>query len=297
LETAWLWLTLGAAMLHALSFTMNKRLWLYSSDPLQIMAFGQAGCALFALPLLFWIGLEPLRECPLEIAAMSAAVVLAQFAFTQAMRTGDASFVVGSMGLKLLIVAGVSAWWLGETYRPPVYLGALGALAGLFLLSDGQPPRSVRAVGWVVVTCTLFGLIDVLIVRMVHQGLSAPALGAYALVGPTVLLLPLLLLRVPRRWSIGFAFGRDLSVYAVTQVAGLLLLMFAFAQSGKVTIVNIVQTSRALWVLPVVYLLGALGLTGLERLTAVQYRWRLAGALLMVASLSAVILSRPTAGL
>ena len=69
--------------------------------------------------------------------------------------------------------------------------------------------------------------------------------------------------------------------------------MLAFALSGKATIVNIVQTSRALWVLPVVYVLSAWGLTGLEKLTSQQYRWRLAGGALMVLSLSAVIIAKP----
>lgn len=287
----YIWLTLGAAILHALSFTLAKRLWLHSGDPVQIMAFGQVACAVLALPALFWIGLEPLQQQPLGIVVMSAAIVLAQFAFTQAMRTGDASFVVASMGLKLLVVAGLSAWWLGEIYRAPVYLGALGALASLFLLSDGKPPHSIRAVFWVLVTCTLFGFIDVLIVHLVHQGLSPTALVVYVMVGPTTLLLPLLMQRVPRQWAMNRAFGRDLSSYAITQAAGLVLLMFAFSLSGKATIVNIVQTSRALWVLPVVYVLGAWGLTGLERLTALQYRWRLTGGALMVMSLSAVILA------
>ncbi|MGQ0619868.1 MAG: EamA family transporter [Panacagrimonas sp.] len=287
----YLWLTLAAAMLHAVSFTLAKRLWLHSGDAVQIMAFGQVACAVLALPALFWIGLDPLRQQPLGIVAMSAAIVVAQFAFTQAMRTGDASFVVASMGLKLLVVAGLSAWWLGETYRPTVYLGALGALTSLFLLSDGRPPKSMRAVFWVLVTCSLFAFIDVLIVHLVHQGLSAPALIAYVMVGPTALLLPLLLQRVQVRWRLSKAFARDLSFYALTQVAGLVLLMFAFAMSGKATIINIVQTSRALWVLPVIYILGAFGLAGLERLTSRQYRWRLAGGALMVFSLSAVILA------
>ncbi len=276
-------------MLHALSFNLAKHLWLHSGDPVQIMAFGQAACA--ALPALFWIGWEPLRVQPLGVVGMSAVIVLAQFAFTQAMRTGDAYFVVASMGLKLLVVAGLSAWWLGETYRPTVYLGALGALTSLFLLSDGRPPKSMRAVFWVLVTCSLFAFIDVLIVHLVHQGLYAPALIAYVMVGPTALLLPLLLQRVPRPWGMSRAFARDLSFDALTQVAGLVMLMFAFALSGRATIVNIVQTSRALWVLAVIYMLGACGLAGLERLSARQYRWRSAGGALMVLSLCAVILA------
>ncbi len=289
----YIWLTLGATILHALSFTLAKRLWLHSGNPVQIVAFSQIACAVLALPALFWVGLEPLREQTLGIVGVSAGIVLAQFAFTQAMRTGDASFVVAAMGLKLLVVAGLSAWWLDEIYRPLVYVAALGALASLFLLSDGKPPKSLRAVFWVLVTCALFGSIDVTIVHLLREGLSVPALVVYVLVGPSLMMLPLLLLRAARKWRVDMPFGRDLSIYAVTQVAGLVLLMLAFSLSGKVTIVNIVQTSRALWVLPVVYVLSAWGLTGLETLTGRQYRWRLAGGALMVLSLSAVILAKP----
>lgn len=273
----YLWLTLAAALLHAISFTLAKRLWLHSADPVQIMSLGQAACAILALPLMLWVGLEPLRQAPLGIIGLSAGVVLAQFAFTQAMRAGDASFVVGSMGLKLLVVAGLSAWWLDETYRPLVYVGATGAVASLFLLSDSKLPTSAHTVAWVLVTCTLFGTIDVLIVRLARQGVSAAGLTAYVLVGPAVLLLPLLVARVARTWRVDRPFARDLSAYALTQVAGLVLLMAAFSLAGKATIINIVQTSRAIMVLGVVYVLASLGVSGLERLTARQYRWRLGG--------------------
>tara|TARA_R110000787_G_scaffold235621_8_gene342391 strand:- start:162 stop:1040 length:879 start_codon:yes stop_codon:yes gene_type:complete len=289
----YIWLTLGAAILHALSFTLAKRLWLHTGDPVEIVAFSQIACAVLALPVLFWIRLEPLWQQAPTISAVCAGIVIAQFAFTQAMRTGDASFVVAAMGLKLLVVAVLSAWWLDEIYHPLVYFGGLGALASLFLLSDGRPPKSMRAVFWVLVTCTLFAGIDVMIVHLLRHGLSVSALVVSVLVGPSAILLPLLLLRVSRHWSVDLPFGRDLSLYALTQVAGLVLLMLAFALSGKATIVNIVQTSRALWVLPVVYVLSAWGLTGLEKLTSQQYRWRLAGGALMVLSLSAVIIAKP----
>jgi drug/metabolite transporter (DMT)-like permease len=293
LET-YLWLTLAAAFLHAISFTLAKRLWLHSADPVQITALGQAACAVMALPLLLWVGLEPMRQQPLGIVGLSVAIAMAQFSFTQAMRTGDASFVVGSMGLKLLVVAALSAWWLDETYRPLVYLGGLGAAASLFLLSDSKLPSSSRTVAWVLVTCTLFGLIDVLIVELGRQGVSATGLTAYVLVGPAVLLVPLLAaMRLGSTWRVNRPFARDLSAYASTQVIGLILLMAAFSLAGKATIINIVQTSRAIIVLGVVYVLGSLGIRGLERLTPRQYRWRLAGGTLMVLSLGIVVLARP----
>lgn len=285
------WVTLAAAWLHALSFTLAKQLWQHSSDPVQIMTYGQVSCALLALPAAGWIGVAPLLQAPGAILLLSVAIVAAQFTFTQAMRAGDASFVVPMMGFKLLIVAVLSAFWLGEIYKPLVYVGAAGAFASLFLLTDGRPPKSLSSVFWVLVTCTLFGFIDVLIVRLIHQGLSPMAIAFYVMVGPSLLLLPLLLHRLRGRWGLSRAFGRDLAGYSLTQVAGLVLLMLAFGLAGKATIINILQTSRGLWVLVVVYGLGKLGLNGMERLSARQYAWRVSGASLMMCSLAVVILS------
>ena len=76
-------------------------------------------------------------------------------------------------------LAGARTYWLG-TVTPSgaphtVYLGALGALTSLFLLSDGRPPKSMRAVFWVLVTCSLFAFIDVLIVHGTVADLGVPA--------------------------------------------------------------------------------------------------------------------------
>jgi hypothetical protein len=86
-------------------------------------------------------------------------------------------------------------------------------------------------------------------------------------------------------------FGRALGIYAVAQIAGMVFLMIAFGLAGKATIVNIVQTSRGLWVLVVVYAMGRLGMAGVERLTGAQYRTRAMGAALLTGSLALAILA------
>jgi hypothetical protein len=90
---------------------------------------------------------------------------------------------------------------------------------------------------------------------------------------------------------VGLPFGRALGSYAAVQMAGMVFLMIAFGLAGKATIVNIVQTSRGLWVLAVVYAMGRLGMVGVERLTGAQYRTRAVGALLLMGSLTLAVLA------
>ncbi|MGK2941365.1 MAG: EamA family transporter [Immundisolibacter sp.] len=284
-------LTLAAAWLHAISFTLAKRLWVYSRDPYQISILSQLACGVLALLALPWAGVDAVTQMPGTLAAIGVCVVAGQVFFILALRHGDASFVVPMLGLKLFAVAGFSALWLGETYQPLVYVGAAGAFASLFLLSDGKPRGSLRSALFVTGAALLYGITDVLLVGAIQAGISPLQIGVYSLLVPALLTLPITLTLLPGRWRISRPFGRALGSYATIQIAGMVFLMLAFGLAGKATIVNIVQTSRGLWVLVVVYVMGRLGMAGVERLTGAQYRKRALGALLLMGSLALAVLA------
>ncbi|MBC7161309.1 EamA family transporter [Immundisolibacter sp.] len=284
-------LTLAAAWLHAISFTLAKRLWVYSRDPFQISILSQVACGLLAALALPWAGFDVVAQMPGTLAAIGVCVVAGQVFFILALRHGDASFVVPMLGLKLFAVAGISAVLLGETYEPLVYVGAAGAFASLFLLSDGKLKGSLRSALFVTAAALLYGVTDVLLVGAIRAGVSPLEIGVYSLLVPAFLTLPVTLTLLPGRWRVGLPFGRALGSYAAIQIAGMVFLMMAFGLAGKATIVNIVQTSRGLWVLAVVYGMGRLGMAGVERLTGAQYRKRAVGALLLMASLSLAVLA------
>lgn len=284
-------LTLAAAWLHAISFTLAKRLWVHSRDPFQISILSQVACALIAALALPWAGLDIVTAMPGTLLGIGLCVVAGQVFFILALRHGDASFVVPMLGLKLFAVAGFSALWLGETYAPLVYLGAAGAFASLFLLSDGTLRGSLRSALLVTAAALLYGMTDVLLVGALHRGATALQVGVYAMLAPALLTAPLTLALLPGRWRVGLPFGRALGGYAVMQMAGMVFLMIAFGLAGKATIINIVQTSRGLWVLAVVYVMGRLGMAGVERLSGAQYRTRAVGALLLMGSLTLAVLA------
>ncbi len=284
-------LTLAAAWLHAISFTMAKQLWVHSRDPFQISILSQLACGLLAALALPWAGFGAVAQIPGTLACIGLTVLAGQVFFILALRHGDASFVVPMLGLKLFAVAGFSALWLAETYEPLVYLGAAGAFASLFLLSDGKLSGSLRSALFVTAAAILYGITDVLLVRALRAGISPLEIGVYSLLVPPLLALPVTLALLPGRWRVSLPFGRALGRYATVQIAGMVFLMLAFGLAGKATIVNIVQTSRGLWVLAVVYVMGRMGLAGVERLTGAQYRTRAIGAVLLTGSLALAILA------
>jgi drug/metabolite transporter (DMT)-like permease len=238
-----------------------------------------------------WAGFAALAQMPGTLLAIGASVVAGQGFFILALRHGDASFVVPMLGLKLFAVAGFSALWLAETYEPLVYLAAAGAFASLFLLSDGKFRGSLRSALFVTAAAVLYGITDVLLVGALRAGLSPLQVGVYSLLVPPLLTLPITAALLPGRWRVSRPFARALAVYASVQIAGMVFLMLAFGLAGRATIVNIVQTSRGLWVLAVVYVMGRLGIAGVERLTGAQYRTRAVGAVLLTASLALAILA------
>lgn len=290
---AYVLLTLAGAGVHAFSFVLSKRFWLYARDPFQIAAMSQLSCALGASVLLPWVGFGPLLKAPWTLLGVATTALVGQVLFIQALRRGDASFVVPMLGFKLFAVAGFAAVFLGERYGPLVYLGCFGAFASLFLLSDGRLRGSLSSAVLVIAASSLFGAADVMILSALRAGVSPVATAVYCMVLPALVLTPLVAWLTPRRWQVSVPFARSLALYATLHLAGLSLLMTAFVLADRVTIVNVVQTVRGLFVVAVVYGLGRAGVSGIERMDLNQLRVRLVGAALMAGSVALAVLSQP----
>lgn len=286
---AFAWLTLIAALAQALAFLLSKRLWLYARDPWQVAVSSQLAVAVGAALALPFVGLEALRTAPLAIAGVVACALSGQVLFAAALRHGDASFVVPMLGMKLFAVAGLSALFLGERYGLGVYLGAAGAFASLFLLSDGTLRGSWSSALYVLGASVLFGGADTLLMYCLSAGLSVLETGVYAMVLPALLLGPLAAYLTPRRWPMSRPLAATLGAYAVLQLGGFVLMMMGFALAGGATLVNIVQATRGVFIVAVVYGLGLVGVRGIEKLTGAQLRMRGAGAVLMAISVGVAL--------
>jgi drug/metabolite transporter (DMT)-like permease len=106
-------------------------------DPLVMTVLIAAGAGVVALPLLAWGGLPAPPARPWVIA--SVLVHLGYFVgLIEAYRRGDLSQVYPiARGAAPLLTAGVSTLWLGERLGAVGWIGLLGLVAGVLMLSLG----------------------------------------------------------------------------------------------------------------------------------------------------------------
>ncbi len=277
-------------MLHAFSFTYTKQFLAHSDNRVKLAFYSQYAVGLIGFCLLPLVDLNQLWANIELILLMCAFVLIAQTSYLNALRHGDASFVVPMLGCKMFAVAGLSVLFLSEAYSPIVYLGAAGAFISLFFLNDRKLHGSPKALGFVLLTCVLFAFADIAVVLLLNRGMGGLDLAVFVFIVPTVLLMPLSPVIFKNDWHVSKAFRKTLFIYAVVQLAGIIILMFAFKQAQQVTVINIVQSSRGFIAVGVVYLMARFGFSHIERLSKRQLINRSFGGFLMFASLVVAVM-------
>jgi len=245
---------------------------------------------LLALLLLPFVDLQQLWDQFWLILLMCALVLLGQTCYLNAMRHGDASFVVPMLGCKIFAVAIFSVVFFGQTYPMTVYLAGVGAFVSLFFLNDGKLHGSPLALMFILLTCVVFALADIIVVQVLKNGMGGLELAVFVFVVPAVLLIPLSPILFKNDWKVTKPFGKTLFVYAVAHFIGLVILMYAFKQAQEATMINIVQASRGFIAVGVVYVMARFGFSQIEKLTNRQLVSRLIGGLVMFGSLTVAII-------
>lgn len=204
---------------------------------------------------------------------------------------GDVSVATPVLGVKIILVAFFVTLLGGEEVKPQFWLAATLATASVALLNRRTGAQH-HHIGVTIVTAGLgaaaFALFDVLVRRW------SPAWGAgtflpimLGMVGVSAFgFVPLF--REPLRavarpawpWLLGGAVA--LAVQSVVFV-------FAIAKFGNVTAANVVYSSRGLWSVVAVWLVGHWFTNREQQLGAGVLRWRLAGAALMMAAIALVL--------
>lgn len=286
---SYVWLTLLASVFHAFSFTYTKQFLAHSLNRQKLAFYSQYAVGFLALLLLPFVDLAQLWEQFWLVLSMCVLVLLGQTSYLNAMRHGDASFVVPMLGCKIFAVAGLSVLFFEQTYPPSVYLAGLGAFVSLFFLNDGKLHGSPLALFFVLLTCFFFALADIIVVHVLKNGMGGLELAVFVFVVPAVLLMPLSPILFKNDWKVSKPFGKSLLIYALAHFMGLIILMYAFKLSEEATMINIVQASRGFIAVGVVYVLARFGLSQMEKLTRKQLISRLAGGLLMFGSLAVAV--------
>lgn len=215
-----------------------------------------------------------------------------QFLTYLAFETGDVSLAAPVLGVKIILVAALVAWWAGEALPAPVWLGAALATVGVATLNAAGAGRRHFRVGRTIAiaaaAAAAYAVFDVL------TQLWSPRWGLGRFLPLTVTLGGLLaFVCVPRfegplgalpwptwRWLLAGTAAMGVQSLGITGI---------IAHWGAAAPVNVVYGSRGLWSVAVVWLAGAWAGVPEHRAGPGVLRVRLAGAALMLAAISLVL--------
>jgi drug/metabolite transporter (DMT)-like permease len=233
-------------------------------------------------------------------AALCAGLFFSGQLFTFAALGGDVSLATPVLGLKIIFVAAASALLVAEPVRASGWGAAILATAAVALLQSGggakaagARPGSGLGPGGTVLRAALaalaFALCDVLVQRFMPQwgaGRFLPL--TFGLVGLFSLglrpLFPAPLRTVPARAWPWLLVGACLLALQAASMA------WTLGTHGRATEANVLYSTRGLWSVLAVGLLGAWVGTGAEQsLAASVFRRRLCGAVLMLSAVGLVL--------
>ncbi|SKA96704.1 Uncharacterized membrane protein [Prosthecobacter debontii] len=209
-----------------------------------------------------------------------------------ALEKGDVSVAVPVFGLKVILVAFLTPFLVGESVGLKLWIAALLSVLGIALLNkkdQGKSPRGLGitlAAGGVGAVC--FAIFDVLVQKW------GPAWGATRLLPCIFWINALLSCGLIFRFSAplstipkqGWAWLTGGSVLLGTQS---IIFVSTVAVYGKATSANIVYASRGLLSVALVWLVGHWFANQEKNLGGAVLRWRLAGALLMMSAIVLVV--------
>lgn len=287
----WILLGLVATAIHGFSTVYSKRLYDLAPHPAQVAFFCLFATGLGSLVIIPLVEFQDPSGHWLDIILVGAPFALGHYCFVMANRFGDASFVVPMMGLKVFFVALFAAIWLDEVYSIWVYIGASGAVAGIFFLNDGKRHGSLAALLLILGNCVLYAATDIFLVRLFRAGFTAYEVMIYLFAGGALFMLPLALVVLRGKWRVNRQFMGGLAVFGIAQAGGGILLMLSFAIAQKATMVNIIQSSRGLFAVLAVYIISRIGIRGLEVLNNGQYLSRGLGSAMIAGSIALALLA------
>ena len=209
-----------------------------------------------------------------------------------ALHYGDVSVATPVLGLKIVFVALCSVLMLPEAVPLLWWIAAALSTGAIFLLSRGDS-RPKHAVGRTVITAAQaaasFAMSDVLVQKWAPAwgvGRFLPLMfGAVAVLSLGLIPFFSAPLRTVPRVVWGWLVAG--SVLLATQAASM---AYALGVFGDATAVNIVYAVRGLWSVAAVWLIGHWFSNEEQRLAPAVLRCRLAGAGLMLAAISLVVL-------
>jgi drug/metabolite transporter (DMT)-like permease len=225
-------------------------------------------------------------------AIITVLLFTAQLLQFYALDKGDVSVAVPVFGLKVIIVALIAPWFTGEQVSWRMLLAAFLAVIGIAFLNRKDSSGASRSIGITVVTGGLgavgFAFFDILAAKW------GPSWGAGRLL-PIVfwMNIPLTLMLMGKFTAPLKAIPQPAWKWLVigAMLLGLQSTLFVstLAIYGKATAANVIYASRGLISVLLVWTVGHWFANTEQSLGAKVLRWRLLGALLMLAAIGLVV--------
>lgn len=285
-----------SAVGYVLAVLLVKRASTLGADPWRTTFVANTVMGIGFAP--FWLlGGRDLAWAALWQAGGAAALFFAGQVFTFLALSGPVSLATPVLGLKIVFVAAASSLLVAEPVRATWWLAAALGTAGVALLqwtprSDpdgGTGGRTGRTVAFAASAAACFAVADVLVQRFAPLwgvGRFLPVMFgwvAFLSLGlPPFFKAPLS--RLPRQSWCWLAPG---ALLLAAQAAGM---AYTLGTHGRATAANILYSTRGLWSVLAVGLLGAwLGSAEERALPGPLLRRRLLGAALMLAAVALVL--------
>jgi drug/metabolite transporter (DMT)-like permease len=246
---------------------------------------------------LWLLGGAEVQAAALWQPALCAVLFFAGQVFTFAALAGEVSLATPVLGLKIIFVAGASALLLAEPVRPAWWIAAALATAAVGLLqamprahAAGRGGQAAgRTIALAMSAALAFAVCDVLVQRFAGAwGVGRFLPLTFGLVAVFSFgLIPVF--HAPLR-TIPPAAWRWLAPGAILLAMQAASMAYTLGTHGRATAANILYSTRGLWSVLAIGLLGAwLGTGGEQRLPRAVFRLRLAGSALMLVAVVLVL--------
>ncbi|MBN1673881.1 MAG: DMT family transporter, partial [Kiritimatiellae bacterium] len=186
MPTAGILFGLGAAALQSIAYLCSR--WFVTrggggARRLLALSHIQMGvAAALLLPLLWPADMPPPGRFALGLVAATAFYLLAQAALFRTLKTVDASRISPMLGLKIVIVAVLSALFMGATLSFRQWLAVAMSFAGVWLLRQAGARVPWKCVFVVLGACFFYCMSDIYIAKLVKDLAPLPTFRA-SLVG------------------------------------------------------------------------------------------------------------------
>lgn len=276
--------------------------WKHGRGSLELLAYSHVIMGILALALLpmVWPDFWPPVACFIgPLIGGVAFYFFGQIGLMRALRHADASWVSPLLGIKIIILAFITAGFMHQHLGFLQWTAAGATVVATFALGQSRGRFSLQAFGWVVFACAGYSISDLCIKALADafvqelgllRGSIMSASLSYALAGLAGSALALMRPRSPFRVWLGAA------PFAVAWFGAMLFLFGCFAMIG-VVYGNIVQSTRGVISVALGAAVAAAGFVHLEeRMSRKLLARRLIAAAIMALAIAMFHLGSSKAG-